>query len=279
MAFIYPPPMGQVGDYTNLPNFALNVMVTLEWSNLGPNASLMLLKDDPLYTCLDLNRALTYCHNIVGPFENTTESYNWVAQTYDYNYTSESPIFYLQMETNTEDFTSHYINILPEDQIPVSTTSTSSTSPTSSASSSITGTTTESPPPATITSSAASVSTTGSAESSPSGMDTATKTAIGVAVGLGVPLIAILAVIAFFLHKKKQRSRTPSRDINTNPVLTHCRYSDNPAFLNKYGSMSSRRNGVGESIPTRAVQELSGTTDQHASWQHASELSADSHRR
>ncbi|KAK5467957.1 hypothetical protein LTS15_000930 [Exophiala xenobiotica] len=258
LTFVNPPPFGAVGDYKNLLNFGLQQMVTLEWQNLDAEASLWLLKDDDKYTCMELNRAQTFCASVLCD----TTSYDWIVQTYGYNYTSSSPqpIFYLSLNTSSaEGAASHYFNILPEDQVP-STTTTSSAAPTASTGPSAPATSVTGPLPS------AATSTTSAAASSNVAPSTALtpqiKTAIGVAVGLGVPLIIVLAVIAFFLRRKKRRVSSRRSQTPDIAMVASSRYSDKPLASDRSNDNQMARNGSTSNV----AQELPGTTDQQSPW-------------
>ncbi|KAK5090168.1 hypothetical protein LTR05_000338 [Lithohypha guttulata] len=237
--WIVPPPFGAVGDYSNLPNFALDDTYTLQWTtNPEPNTILWLIKDGDDMLCEAFNLAKTGCSIIRSG--NNGLSFDWQVQTYNFTYNKANPVYYMIMSTS--DYTrigySHYLNILPESLMPASATTSSTATSSAATSSAATSSAATSSAASTIsTASANSVSsvssipstssvlsttsstaaanpvttsTTSSAPAAtsteaPSGLSSGTKTAIGVAVGIGIPLIAVLGLIAFLLHRNSKR--------------------------------------------------------------------------
>lgn len=65
--FEVPPPWGQVGNYSDLPDYELASTLSLKWTGIsGNDTELWLLKDGNTLTCLELNRGSTGCAKMLG---------------------------------------------------------------------------------------------------------------------------------------------------------------------------------------------------------------------
>ncbi|KAJ9662743.1 hypothetical protein H2198_001192 [Neophaeococcomyces mojaviensis] len=256
--WVVPPTFGTVGDYSNLPSYGIGNTQTINWTTTQQDTQIWLLHDGEGFTCTQLNLGKTWCASLLTG--NRGQSWNWPIQQ-PTNYSSSATVYYLQMRSSSLSslFTSHYFNILPQSLLPQSSTTTSSTSTRSSSSTSTssasttTGTTTTTSGSSSTTSTTASI-TSASATSTAiadTGLSSGTKTAIGVAVGVGVPLIALLAVIAFLLYRRNNKKQ-PDRNHDQYQGNTPPAYKDAPEAVNNYNKPPEQyAHGVHEMPPSQ----------------------------
>lgn len=66
-AFVTPPPFGAVGNYEDIPDYAIGSVLTLKWQNAPLNSALYLVHDvdDETSVCEPLDRANTTCAFII----------------------------------------------------------------------------------------------------------------------------------------------------------------------------------------------------------------------
>jgi len=121
-------------------------------------------------------------------------------------------------------FGSHYFNILPENLMPASSSSSASASATTTSEISAASSTNS----ATVASATDAKTSVAPSQIGSAGIDSTTKTAVGVGVGVGVPLIAVLAAIAYFLYKSHKRKN--ARSARTTGYGDHSQISSPPAY-------------------------------------------------
>ncbi|KAF2463787.1 uncharacterized protein BDR25DRAFT_307570 [Lindgomyces ingoldianus] len=132
-----------------------------------------------------------YIHNENDPL---LESMDWVVQAYELNL-DRSNVFYLEMGWEGPRFFSHYFNV-SRSVATSSLSSSASTSPSSSA--------------ATTQPSATTSSMALSENGSKGGLSQDAKIGLGVGIGLGVPTILLLGIIAGALVSKTRKSQAHS---------------------------------------------------------------------
>ncbi|KAL6251670.1 hypothetical protein RBB50_001880 [Rhinocladiella similis] len=220
MSFVFPPPAPAEDPVADSASYGIGSSLAISWTGTNStwsNATLVLMKNDNNYTCSLLNLGAAYCQAIQPSFSAAdSHGFSWRISTYDYpQYPADSnPFYYLIMgafDTSgvVAKFYSHGFFIYPQDSVPsltygASTASSTTAISTSDSSSTATTTTSSSSSPPSLMSSSTS-SSTATAASSSGGLDTGTKVATGVAVGLGVPLTIALVFIAFHFYKKRQK--------------------------------------------------------------------------